>query len=116
MLRSGMANTLPRKLRRDSTEAEKVIWRALRNRRLDGHKFRRQHPIGKFVADFCCMEAMLIVEIDGGQHAIDEERDAARTAYLGSQGYHVVRFWNNEVLENLEGVLTVLRRELIGRE
>ncbi len=116
VLRSGMANTLPRKLRHNSTEAEKIIWRALRSRQLDGHKFRRQHPIGKFVADFCCAEAMLIVEIDGGQHAADEERDAARTAYLGSKGYRVVRFWNNEVLENLEGVLTVLRQELTGRE
>ncbi len=116
MLRSGMTDTLPRKLRRDSTEAEKVIWRALRNRRLNGHKFRRQHPIGKFVADFCCMEAMLIVEIDGGQHDRQAEADARRTSELERQGYRVVRFWNNEVLGNLEGVLTVLRQELTGRK
>ena len=112
MLRSGMADTLPRKLRRDSTEAEKVVWRALRNRQLSGHKFRRQHPIGQFVADFCCMEAMLIVEIDGGQHDRQAEADARRTSELERQGYRVVRFWNNEILGNLEGVLATLLDEL----
>jgi very-short-patch-repair endonuclease len=75
----------------------------LRNRQLGGNKFRRQVTIGPFIVDFACIDACLIVEIDGGQHS--EERDAARTAFLQSKGYRVIRFWNNEVLENIDGVL-----------
>ena len=91
------------RLRRDQTDVEQRFWMAVRNRRLQGCKFRRQATIGNYVVDFLCVEKMLIVELDGGQH--DELVDANRTAFLEACGYRVLRFWNNEVLENLEGVL-----------
>lgn len=95
-----------RRLRRDSTEAEMKLWLALKDRRLRGLKFRRQHPFGRFTLDFYCAEAALVVEVDGGQHAeITAARDAGRTALLERRGLLVLRFWNNEVLETLEGVL-----------
>jgi very-short-patch-repair endonuclease len=94
-----------RSLRQSETKAEKKLWFLLRNRQLKGQKFRRQHPIGPFVTDFCCTEAKLIVELDGGQHALLRRSDKTRTAYLEAQGYRVLRFWNNEVLGNLDGVL-----------
>jgi adenine-specific DNA-methyltransferase len=88
------------------TDAERALWFALRNRRLEGFKFRSQWSLGPYVADFCCLEARLVVEVDGGQH--DEKRDARRTAWLKQQGFRVVRFWNNDVLTNLDGVLEVI--------
>jgi very-short-patch-repair endonuclease len=103
-----------RVLRRDPTEMEKRLWRALRMRQLDDTRFRRQVPIGPYIADFVCLEASLIVEIDGGQHADQMTCDARRTAWLKERGWRVVRFWNNEVHENFEGVLDVIRRELIS--
>jgi len=81
------------------------MWKHLRNRRLDGWKFRRQHPIGKFIVDFVCLEKKLIVEVDGGQHAQNLESDAKRTEYLRQKGYRILRFWNNEVLQETEPVL-----------
>ncbi|HEX4695886.1 endonuclease domain-containing protein [Sphingomonas sp.] len=101
------------RLRHDPTEAEERFWQAVRNRQIDGFKFRFQHSLLPFVADFACLEAMLIVELDGGQH--DEKRDAARTAFLEAQGFEVLRFWNNDVLGNLAGVIDVLRDALIRR-
>ena len=89
------------RLRREQTDVEQALWFAVRNRRLAGYKFRRQATIGPLVADFLCADAMLIVELDGGQH--DEEADAARTAYLESRGYRVLRFWNNDAADNLDG-------------
>lgn len=86
------------------------MWLQLRGRRLAGHKFKRQWTIGQYVVDFCCIEQKLVVEIDGGQHS--QEGDAPRTRALEALGYRVVRFWNNDVSENLEGVLTVLVDEL----
>jgi very-short-patch-repair endonuclease len=77
----------------------------LRDRRLEGFKFRRQHPLGPFIVDFCCPEARVIVELDGGHHSLTHDSDAARSGYLTSQGYRVLRFWNNEVLGNTSGVL-----------
>jgi very-short-patch-repair endonuclease len=94
-----------REFRRVQTDAERVIWRELRSRRFAGLKFRRQHPIGPFVVDFSCPEARLIIELDGGQHASQSDDDARRTALLQAHGYRVLRFWNNEVLGNLAGVL-----------
>ena len=91
------------RLRRDQTDVEQRFWLAVRNRRLDGFKFRRQATIGRYIVDFLCVEAMLIVELDGGQHS--EEADAARTRFLEDIGYRVIRFWNNDVIENFEGVL-----------
>ncbi len=91
-------------LRRDSTAAERRLWSALRSRRFAGYKFRRQHPIGHFIVDFACIEQKLIIEADGGQHA-DNSADKRRTEWLNSQGWHVVRFWNNDILANINGVL-----------
>ena len=99
-----------RPLRQRMTDAERTMWFALRDRRLGGFKFKRQWTIGEHIADFCCIERRLIVEIDGGQHCA--ESDAARTLVLNRAGYRVVRFWNNEVLGNLDGVLTSLIAEL----
>src|ERR1700722_14529818 len=89
------------------TDAELRLWRLLRDRRLSGFKFRRQVPVGPYIVDFRCVGAKLIVEADGSQHA-ESPRDKARDAYLGSQGWKVLRFWNNEVLRNREGVLETI--------
>jgi very-short-patch-repair endonuclease len=99
-----------RRLRRDSTDAEKLLWSRLRSRQLEGAKFVRQLPIGPFVADFACRSLMLVIELDGGQHA-DNPADAERTAHIEAFGYHVIRFWNNEVLSNPDGVLQMIARE-----
>lgn len=94
-----------RRLRRNAPEAEKLLWRVLRNRSLDDLKFRRQQPIGKYIADFVCFEKRLIVEVDGGQHAVQTEKDKIRDNWFEDNGYSVLRFWNNEVLGNLDGVV-----------
>jgi len=96
---------IARKLRRTQTDAERVLWLRLRDRRLNGWKFKRQAPIDRYVADFCCPDARLIIELDGGQHSTSEEADAKRTAVLESCGYLVLRFWNNDVMKNMDGVL-----------
>jgi len=103
-------------LRQRQTNAEQILWRHLRDRRLNNYKFRRQMPTGTYVADFVCMSARLIVEIDGGQHAVQTHHDEQRTDYLRRQGFKVIRFWNNDVLQNLDGVLIVILRELKKRE
>ncbi len=92
-----------RRLRRDSTQAEQKLWRYLRARSLGGFKFVRQKPIGPYIVDFVCREKRLVIEVDGGQHA-DNSRDAVRDRWLMEHRYRVLRFWNNEVLENIEGV------------
>jgi adenine-specific DNA-methyltransferase len=94
-----------RQLRRNQTDAEQVLWAHLRDRELCGVKFRRQHPIGGFVADFCCPQEKLVVELDGGQHAVEVAADQKRSRFLEEQGYRVLRFWNHEVLTNIDGVL-----------
>jgi very-short-patch-repair endonuclease len=93
-----------RALRGNMTDAEKRIWFRLRAHRFDGASFRRQFPIGAYVVDFVCLESRLIVEIDGGQHS-ENQKDTARDAWLRSQGFRVLRFWNHDVLSNTEGVL-----------
>jgi very-short-patch-repair endonuclease len=100
-----------RELRRDATDAERRLWSALRDRRLRGYRFRRQHPIGDFIVDFACTRHHLMVEADGGQHA-DSEADRRRTAWLEAEGWQVLRFWNNDVLGNTEGVILAILREL----
>ena len=95
------------RLRRETTDAERKLWRALRNRQLDGAKFRRQQPIGPFIADFVCQERRLIIEADGGQHS-ESLNDARRTAFLESKGYRVLRFWNNDILRNVDGVAQII--------
>jgi very-short-patch-repair endonuclease len=94
-----------RGLRRRQTDAERRIWARLRDRRLLGAKFARQVPIGSYIVDFCCRERKLIVELDGGQHAVQADHDAARTAFLQALGYRVLRFWDNDALGNTDGVL-----------
>ena len=98
-----------RRLRREQTDAEARLWFHLRNCQLGGAKFRRQQPLGPFVADFCCMEAGLVIEVDGGQHSEREQADAGRTRLLVEQGFWVLRFWNNEVLEQTEAVVERIR-------
>ena len=102
-----------RSLRQRHTDTEKKLWSRLRDRRLDGFKFKRQVPRGRYVVDFLCSEAGLVVEVDGGQHAEKEaERDRLRTQYLESEGLSVLRFWNNDILENLDGVLASIQNTL----
>jgi very-short-patch-repair endonuclease len=96
-----------KKLRRELTDAERKLWSVLRNSQLDGAKFRRQQPIGPFIADFVCQEARLIIEADGGQHA-ESTSDARRTAFLERKGYRVLHFWNNDIIQNLAGVAEVI--------
>ncbi len=102
-----------RLLRRNSTDVERRLWHRIREKQIEGFRFRRQRPIGKYIVDFVCLEAKLIVELDGGQHAEHADADTARTEFLESLGYRVVRFWNNEVLENMEGVLERIREALL---
>jgi very-short-patch-repair endonuclease len=94
-----------RRLRRESTEVEKRLWSKLRDGRLDGLSFRRQHPAGPYVLDFYCPELRLSIELDGSQHQQTETRDAKRTAWLRRCGVTELRFWNNDVTQNLVGVL-----------
>ena len=104
-----------RQLRRNQTDAEKFLWSTLRNRQLNGYKFKRQVPVGIYIADFLCQEAMLIVELDGVQHAEQQDYDQRRTHWLESQGFRVLRLWNNEVLLNIIGVSDVLL-EAVGKQ
>lgn len=96
-----------RRLRRDATDAETKLWFALRDRRLDGHKFVRQKAIPPYIADFVCRDRKLVIEVDGGQHA-DNPSDIRRDAFMRADGYRVLRFWNTDVLTNLDGVLTAV--------
>ena len=96
---------LARSLRKNQTDAERKLWRCLRARELCGFKFRRQYPIAPYIVDFICLEKRLIVEIDGGQHATMTEIDNTRTEFLNARGYRVLRFWNNEVLQQLDAML-----------
>ena len=99
---------MARKLRRDQTDAERKLWFRLRDRRLNGLKFRRQMPVRLYIVDFCCESARLIVELDGGHHSLRSAQDAKRTADLEAYGYLVLRFWNNDVLSNIGGVLETI--------
>jgi len=100
-----------RRLRRDATQAELKLWNRLRARAIDGCKFVRQEPIGPFIVDFVCRERRLVIEVDGGQHATDA-RDAVRDRWLRDQRYRVLRFWNNDVLGNIDGVLETIAMAL----
>ena len=100
-------NPHAKRLRRDMTDAEKLLWQHVRNRQLGGFKFRRQCTIGPFIADFACIENRLIVEADGGQHS-ESTSDANRTDYLERQGWQVIRFWNTDILTNIDGVLEAI--------
>ncbi|KAB7762375.1 endonuclease domain-containing protein [Xanthomonas maliensis] len=100
-----------RMLRREMTAAERVLWQRLRDRRLLGFKFRRQCPIGPYIADFACLSSALVVELDGSQH-LDTQSDSAREAFLRAQGFALLRFWNNAVLARTDEVCDVIARSL----
>lgn len=106
-----------REMRKNPTEAERVLWERLRDRRLNGHKFRRQHPIGGYVVDFYCIEAYLGIEVDGGVHLNKEqaENDRQRSEDLARMGISILRFWNSEVLADIEGVLNRINERVEER-
>jgi len=115
----GREQTLPvnitnraKSLRKSSTDAERLLWKHLRTRHTEGLKFRRQEPIGNYIADFVCYEKAVIVEVDGGQHC--EERDGERDRWLSSQGFRVLRFWNHDVLMNIAGVVEMIRSSCLS--
>ncbi len=105
-----------RLLRVNVTEAEKKLWLRLRAGQMEGVAFRRQHPIGSYVVDFCAPSLKLVIELDGGQHDISRSKDEIRTARLNAVGFHVLRFWNNDVMTNLDGVLTEIAGEILKRK
>jgi very-short-patch-repair endonuclease len=106
-----MPNQNARRLRLESTDTERRLWAVLRDRRLAGYRFRRQHPIGNFIVDFACTKHHLIIEVDGSQHA-DSEDDQRRTSLLEAEGWRVIRFWDNDALTNTEGVLLAVLEAL----
>ena len=101
-------------LRKQATPAERKLWTYLRLMREDGIRFRRQHAIGMFITDFCAPRKKLVIELDGSQHLEQEEYDQERTNYLEAQGYKVIRFWNNDVMNNIEGVVSSIKFALEG--
>ena len=103
-----MSKTVSRQLRKNMTNAEKVLWQKLRLKQLNGYKFRRQCPIGSYIVDFVCFDKKLIIELDGSQHADQVVYDLKRTQWLESQGFEVLRFWNNQVLNEIESVMNLI--------
>ena len=108
------AHARARTLRRNMTEAERRAWQRLRALQMKGYKFRRQVPIGRYIVDFVCHEARLIVEVEGGQHDRSSPQEAERSGFLQNEGYRILRLWNNEVLANLDGVHATIAAELGG--
>ena len=102
-----------KRLRKNATHVETLLWNQLRARQIEGAKFRRQQPIGGYIVDFVSFEKKLIVELDGGQHASSPEKDQERDHWLSRSGFKVLRFWNNDVLQNLPGVLETIRKNLL---
>jgi len=102
-----------RELRNSSTDVERLLWRHLRNRQIEGVKFRRQQPIETYIVDFISFEKKVVVELDGGQHSENRDYDTQRDNCLRANGYAVLRFWNNEILENIDGVLEVIRQRCL---
>jgi len=99
-------------LRKNLTDAERLIWKHLRSRQFEGLKFRRQEPIGDYIVDFVCFERNLILEIDGGQHAEQKMQDSERDKWFQARGFTTLRFWNNDVLKNVVGVIETIRKKL----
>ncbi len=104
-----------KQLRKQLTPAEECLWQALRNRKLKGLRFRRQHPVGRFIVDFYCPEYKLVIEVDGGIHTEQMDYDAIRTEEMQAYGYHIIRFENQQVLENLDLVLEVIYQTTLTR-
>jgi len=102
-----------KKLRTHSIEAEKRLWYFLRDRGVENCKFRRQHSIGRYIADFCCIEKKLVIELDGGHHLLNKDYDERRARFLQSKGYCVIRFWDNEVMTKTEVVLEEIQKQLM---
>lgn len=113
-MRSDAKRDLARRLRRSMTDAERRLWFYLRNRVCSGWKFRRQHPLGPYIADFACLHAGVVVEVDGGQH-VDAASDEARTRYFGERGFIVLRFWNDDVLLRTDAVLSAIHAAVEAR-
>jgi len=107
-------SSLAKSLRKNQTQAERLVWSFLKAKQVDGLKFKRQAPIGNYIADFVCFDAKLIIEIDGGQHSSETSKDFKRTGWLQSQGFKVLRFWNNDVLRNTDAVMTMIWENAAG--
>ena len=107
-----MVSKTARHLRKNPTDAEQKLWSRLRRKQLHGYRFRRQRSIGPYIVDFVCLEVSLIIEVDGGQHAEQVAKDEARARFLEKEGYRVIRFWNNDVLANTDGVLEAILHDL----
>ena len=103
---------IAKRLRKNMTDAEKLLWSKIRNRQL-GVKFRRQQPVGRYIVDFICFEEQIIIEVDGGQHSQNKE-DEIRDKWFMAKGFKVLRFWNNDVLRNVRGVVEDIREELLS--
>jgi very-short-patch-repair endonuclease len=101
-----------RSLRSGMTDVERLLWQAIRGKQVNANRFRRQHPIGPYIADFACIEQKLVIELDGGQHQDQLVQDDRRTDYLQALGWHVLRFWNNEVVNNLDEVLSTIAEHM----
>ena len=108
-------NKLQRRLRSEPTDAEHRLWQYLRSRQIEGCKFRRQHPFGDYILDFACLDRKVVIELDGEQHAENGGYDTRRSEFLEQAGFKVLRFWNNEVFENIEGVVQVIIAALVER-
>ncbi len=104
--------TRARQLRKNPTDAERLLWQKLRFWQIDGCKFRRQQPLGNFIVDFVCLEKRLIIEVDGGQHAEHVTYDTDRDTWLRNQGFVILRLWNNDVLKNIDGVIEMIAKNL----
>ena len=113
MIVMGNLTETARKLRKTGTEAEKKLWQRLRKKQLEGFKFRRQQPLGRYIVDFVNFQDKLIIELDGGQHKIQKDYDKKRDIWFEQQGFTVLRFWNNDVFQNIEAVLEVIRKKLL---
>lgn len=111
-MRDGHKEELAKALRQQATRAEALLWQRLRARSLRGQKFRRQHPIGPYIVDLVCLARQLVIEIDGGHHDRPTEEKSARTAHLQGLGFRVLRFWNTDVIDSLEGVLEAIAEAL----
>ena len=104
---------LAKSLRKKSTYVETILWNKLRSRQIEGIKFRRQQPVGDFIVDFISFEKRIVIELDGGQHAENRDKDIDRDRFLTKNGFKVLRFWNTEVIEHIDGVLEVIRDECL---